>query len=153
MTCIYSLELIKTFKLSMATKVHISKKAASTTGTSAKLQEKDEIKLIDLLYALILPSGNDAAVALAEYLGSINENINPIVNFVKGMNDFAADLNLESTTFKNPHGLSIKPNYSTVYDVCKLASYALKNETFSSVVNSKIYSCVIESPNGDRKVS
>mmetsp|Transcript_28736 Transcript_28736/g.28417 ORF Transcript_28736/g.28417 Transcript_28736/m.28417 type:complete len:174 (-) Transcript_28736:201-722(-) len=154
MTCIYSIKLAGELNISYSNKITISKKSADTTGTTAKLKEKDEIMLKDLFYGLMLPSGNDAAVALAEYFGGLKNEGPPISQFVKGMNEFARELNLENTYFKNPHGLSIKPNFSTVRDVCKLASYALKNDFFCSVVNTKSYSCVIENTDtGDRKIT
>ncbi|CAG9332578.1 unnamed protein product [Blepharisma stoltei] len=69
------------------------------------------------------------------------------------MNDFAKELNLENTVFKNPHGLSIKPNFSTVRDVCKLAAFSLKNQFFCLIVNTQSYSCIIENPNGNRSIT
>lgn len=85
----------------------------------------------DLLYSMLLPSGNDAALAIAQnYQGGEEE-------FVKKMNEKAADIGFYSTHFADPAGLMDRQDYTTVLDLAKLASYALKNETFAKVVGTK----------------
>jgi len=85
----------------------------------------------NLLYAMLLPSGNDAALAIAQnYKGGE-------VEFVKKMNEKAKDLGLHNTHFADPAGLMDREDYTTVLDLAKLASYALKNETFAKIVGTK----------------
>lgn len=94
--------------------------------------KKDEkFYFIDILHALLLPSGNDAALALAEnYRGGEPE-------FVKKMNEKAKEFNLINTHFGDPAGLLDNENYTTVVDLARLASKAKENETFSKIVSTK----------------
>ena len=124
--------------------VTISKTAAKMTGTSAELCEGDQISIRDLLYGLMLPSGNDAAWALAEYFGKKIMVGNSVNNFVNEMNYNCKKIGLFSTNFGNPHGLCIKKNLSTARDVCKLAAKAMKNKYFSRLVCCKRYTACIQ---------
>lgn len=111
--------------------VTISQKAASTSGSSAQLKAGKKIKLEELLYGLMLKSGNDAAVAIAEHTaGSVEE-------FAKLMNNKAVEIGALNTNFVTPHGLDENNHYSTAYDMAIIASYALKNPTISKIVNTK----------------
>lgn len=94
--------------------------------------KKDErFYFIDLLHALLLPSGNDAALAIAQnYKGGEEE-------FIKEMNEKAKDLNLINTHFGDPAGLLDNENYTTVVDLARLASKAKENEIFSKIVSTK----------------
>ena len=78
-------------------------------------------------------SGNDAAVALAEYVG------NDLDGFSLLMNSKAKELNLLSTHFVSPHGLDHENHYTTAYELAKLTDYALQNEVFSKIVNTDTY--------------
>ena len=81
----------------------------------------------------MMVSGNDAAVALAEYIsGSIE-------NFSNLMNDKALSLGLSSTNFTSPHGLDHDEHYTTAYDLALITDYALSNKTFSKIVNTQSY--------------
>lgn len=84
-----------------------------------------------LLYGLLLRSGNDCAVAIAEYISGDLEN------FARKMNEKANSLNLQNTNFVTPHGLDAPNHYTTAYDLAILTNYALKNETFANIVNTK----------------
>lgn len=111
--------------------VKISKKAAQTGGSSAHLKEGQKIKLEELLYGLMLPSGNDAAIAIAEHTsGSVEE-------FAKLMNAKANDLGAFNTNFITPHGLDVDGHYSTAYDMAIISRYALKNPTIAKLVNTQ----------------
>ncbi len=113
--------------------VEISKKAAETGGSRLKLNKEDKITVKDLLYGLMLRSGNDAAVALAEYTaGSIE-------NFAELMNNKAKELELKNTHFVTPHGLDNPEHYTTAYELAKLTDYALSNKVFSNIVGTKNY--------------
>lgn len=113
--------------------VTISKKAAGTGGSRLGLKTGDKITINDLLYGLMLRSGNDAAVALAEHTsGSISD-------FATLMNDKAIQLGLENTHFVTPHGLDQDEHYTTAYELALLTNYALNNKTFSKIVGTKNY--------------
>ncbi len=89
--------------------------------------------LEDLLYGLMLPSGNDAALAIANYIAGSEEA------FVRMMNDKVRDLGLQDTHFSNPHGLDEPDHYSSAYDMAMLARYAMKNPTFRDLAKAKIW--------------
>ncbi len=103
--------------------------AAATVGeSSAGLVEGSSMSLEDLLKALLVHSGNDAGVAIAEGVaGSMDA-------FVAKMNEKAAQLGLKNTHYTNAHGLDNDEHYSTAEDICVLSRYAMKNETFRSIV-------------------
>lgn len=111
--------------------VEISKKAAATGGSRLKLKAGDKISVKDLLYGLMLRSGNDAAVALAEYVGG---NIEEFANL---MNLNAESLGLNNTHFITPHGLDSEEHYTTAYELAIITDYALHNQVFSEIVNTK----------------
>jgi len=111
--------------------VTISKKAANTGGSRLKINTNDKISVLDLLYGLMLRSGNDAAVALAEYVGG------SIEGFAKLMNKKAIEIGLKNTHFVTPHGLDNIEHYTTAYELAVLTDYAMQNEKFSKIVNTK----------------
>lgn len=117
--------------------VTISKKAAGTVGSRLGLKTNDQITVNNLLYGLMLCSGNDAAVALAEHVGGSVEE------FAVLMNSKANDLGLLNTHFVTPHGLDKDEHYTTAYELALLSNYALKNETFAKIVNTKYTSITI----------
>ena len=117
--------------------VTISAKAAGTGGSRLGLKRNDKITVKDLLYGLMLKSGNDAAVAIAETVGGSVEG------FAELMNNKAKSLGLENTHYVTPHGLDNPEHYTTAYELAKLADYALNNETFAKVVNTKNYTVTI----------
>ena len=128
MTCILALENIDfnenpTFK--------ISKNAASATGSTLGLKYNKTISFKDLLYGLMLRSGNDCAILIAEIISG------DIENFSKLMNDKANKLGLKNTNFITPHGLDSEQHYSTAYDLALLTDYALKNDIFKQIVSTK----------------
>lgn len=97
------------------------------------LDPGDKLTVEQLLYGLLLPSGNDAAVALAEHVGG------SIPKFVGMMNAKAAQLSLANTHFVNPHGLDEDGHYSSARDLAILARAAMKNPTFEKIVSTKEY--------------
>ncbi len=111
--------------------VTISKKAANTGGSRLKINTNDKITVNDLLYGLMLRSGNDAAVALAEYVGG------SIEGFADLMNKKAEELNLKNTHFVTPHGLDSDTHYTTAYELALITDYALQNTKFANIVNTK----------------
>lgn len=115
--------------------VDISKKAASTGGSTLGISSNTKLTMETLLYGLLLRSGNDCAVAIAEYVAGNIENFSIL------MNKKAKELNLINTNFVTPHGLDADMHFTTAYDLAILTIYALKNETFAKIVNTK--SCSI----------
>lgn len=113
--------------------VTISENASGVEGSSIYLQPNEKISLETLVYGLLLKSGNDAAVAIAEYIGGSEKA------FVKMMNDKAKELNLENTSFVNPHGLYNENHYTTAYDLALIARYAMSNSLFAKIVNTANY--------------
>ncbi len=113
--------------------VTIDAKSANTGGSRLGLKKNDKITVNDLLYGLMLRSGNDAAVALATHVGG------SIEGFAKLMNDKAAELSLVNTHFVVPHGLDMNGHYTTAYELAKMADYALNNEKIREIVSTKTY--------------
>ena len=111
--------------------VTVADESVGIEGTSIYLRKDEQISYRNLLYGLILASGNDAATALAYAVGGTEEN------FVKMMNDLAGSLNLTNTQFKNPHGLDADGHYTSAYDLAVITNYALNNETFREIVSTK----------------
>ena len=126
MTCIVVLE-----KGELTDTVIVSKNAAGTGGSRVGLKTGDKATVQDLLYGLMLCSGNDAAVALAEHVGGSVEG------FEELMNAKAKELNLSNTNFVTPHGLDNENHYTTAYELAIMADYGLKNKTFRSIVGTK----------------
>ncbi len=122
---------------SLSETIEISQKAAGTGGSRLGLKTGDKITIKDLLYGLMLCSGNDAAVALAEYAGG------DIQGFAELMNQKANELCLTSTHYESPHGLDSDGHYTTAYELAILTDYALKNETFAKIVGTKNYTVTI----------
>lgn len=117
--------------------VEVSKKAAGTGGSRLGLKTGDKITIRDLLYGLMLCSGNDAAVCLAESVaGSVAE-------FSNLMNTKAQDLGLFNSHFESPHGLDSDAHYTTAHELALLSDYALKNSTFLNIVGTKNYTVTI----------
>ena len=112
-------------------RMRIPKEAVGIEGSSMYLQEGEVLTLQELLYGLMLSSGNDAAVALAIYCGGTVEG------FAELMNDKARNLGLRNTHFANPNGLDSPGHYSTARDLAKLAAYAMDNPIFRKTVSAK----------------
>ena len=112
-------------------RMRIPKEAVGIEGSSMYLKEGEVLTLQELLYGLMLSSGNDAAVALAIYCGGTVEG------FVGMMNDKARVLGLTGTHFENPNGLDAPGHYSTARDLAVLAAYAMENPIFYKTVSAK----------------
>ena len=112
-------------------RMRIPREAVGIEGSSMYLREGEVLTLQELLYGLMLHSGNDAAVALAIYCGGTVEG------FAQLMNDKAHRLGLSGTHFENPHGLDSPGHYSNARDLAVLAAYAMKNPIFAKTVSTK----------------
>ena len=113
--------------------VTTSRRAIYTTGSSIYLEQGEKMTLEDLTYGLMLRSGNDAAVAIAEHIGGSVEG------FVHLMNEKAQWIGMTNTNFANPHGLEDEDHYSSAYDLALLMRYAMNNETFRKISATKSY--------------
>lgn len=105
-------------------------------GSAIYIEVGETMKLKDLLYGLMMRSGNDAALTIAEHVGGSVEN------FVALMNEKAKEIGMNNTIFVNPHGLDNEKgegNLSTAYDMAILTSYAMKNEEYQAIVSTKNY--------------
>ncbi len=112
-------------------RMRIPKEAVGIEGSSMYLKEGEVLTIQELLYGLMLSSGNDAAVALAIYCGGTVEG------FAEMMNDKARVLGLTGTHFENPNGLDSPGHYSTARDLAKLAAYAMENPIFAKTVSAR----------------
>ena len=112
-------------------RMRIPKEAVGIEGSSMYLKEGEVLTIQELLYGLMMSSGNDAAVALAIYCGGTVEG------FAELMNDKARVLGLDGTHFTNPHGLDSPGHYSTARDLATLAAYAMQNPIFYKTVSAK----------------
>lgn len=103
-------------------------------GSGIYIRVGEELTLRDLVYGLMLRSGNDASFAIAKYVGGT------VDNFVVSMNNKAKELNMQDTIFNNPNGLDDKGgNISSTYDMALLTSYAMKNEEYRNITKTKKY--------------
>lgn len=118
-------------KADLNEKVTVSAKAGGTGGSRLGLKRGDKASVRDLLYGLMLRSGNDAAVALAEHVGG------SVKEFAELMNEKATELGLTNTHFVTPHGLDDANHYTTALELAKLTDYAMDNETFAKIVGTK----------------
>ena len=115
----------------LGSRVQIRPEATGIEGSSMYLREGEILSVQDLLYGLMLRSGNDAAVALALYCdGSVEA-------FAARMNEKARQLGLHHTHFANPHGLDSDGNYSTAEDLARLAAFSMENTTFRRIVSTR----------------
>ena len=113
--------------------ITVPDEAVGVEGSSIYLERNEKIDIRDLLYGLMLRSGNDSAATLAiHHSGNIEK-------FAAVMNDRAKKIGAEHSNFKNPSGLPDDEHYTTAYDLCKIACYAMKNEVFREIVSTTNY--------------
>ncbi len=111
--------------------VTISNTASGVEGSSMYLAPNEKLKLVDLVYGLMLVSGNDAATAIAENVsGSVEK-------FAELMNKKAMEIGVFDTSFTNPHGLSDDNHFTTAYDLAKITAYAMQNPLFCEIAATK----------------
>jgi D-alanyl-D-alanine carboxypeptidase (penicillin-binding protein 5/6) len=162
MTALLVLELAQTHPQLLDEVVTFSQLADATIGSAAGVRAGEQLPVRDLLYGLLLPSGNDAAVALAEHFGArvdvasdqdesgkelpISQSASE--RFVAAMNRRAAELGLSNTHFANPHGLTAEAHYSSASDLAKLASVALRLPLMREVISSRQRGAMLNSSVG-----
>lgn len=124
--------------------VKVSPFASGTEGSSLWLKIGEKQTLENLTYGLMLKSGNDAAVSIAEYLGG------SVDAFSLLMNERAREIGAKNTNFKNPHGLDAEGHYTTAYDLAIISREAMKNNKFREIASTKTYSIPMEGEEWDR---
>ena len=130
MTCILVIE-----NKNVEDEIEVGEEVLDMYGTNIYIEPTEKIKIIDLLYGLMLRSGNDAAITLAVNTAGDEEK------FVQMMNEKAQQIGMKDTTFSNPHGLDDKTyNYSTAYDMALLSQYAYQNSLYRKIISTKKYS-------------
>lgn len=115
----------------LSDQVEVSSRAAGKEGSSIYLKAGEKMSLENMLYGLMLRSGNDAATAIAEHVGGSLEG------FVYLMNEKAKMVGMSRSQFKNPSGLDEEGHYSTASDLARLTAYALRNPVFRDIVKTK----------------
>ena len=129
MTCIIVLE-----NADLNKEITVGKEILSMYGTNIYIEVGEKIKIKDLLYGLMLRSGNDAAITLAVNTFSSEKS------FVEAMNKKANEIGMKNTLFSNPHGLDENnENYSTAYDMALLSKYAYNNKMYREIISTKKY--------------
>jgi D-alanyl-D-alanine carboxypeptidase (penicillin-binding protein 5/6) len=139
--------------------ITFSEMADKTPGSTADVRAGEKITVRELLYGLLLPSGNDAATAFAEYFGSrlgsahqsaagATDSDSPLRRFVAEMNRHAAELGLSETHYENPHGLPAKGHQSSARDLTKLAYVAMQNPLFRQYVGTRQHGSKVTGPGG-----
>lgn len=131
MTAILAIESKKLDKT-----VKVSDVVLEAYGSGIYIKPGEKLTLQDLVYGLMLRSGNDAALMIAEYVSG------SVPKFVEKMNQKAQEIGMKQTTFHNPSGLDEEDevgNFSTAYDMAILTSYAMKNKTYQKIVGTKKY--------------
>ncbi len=133
--------------------VTFSAAADKTIGSTADVREGEQVSVDELLYGLMLPSGNDAATALAEHFGNRSQESGikgqePAAAFVAEMNRQAEKLGLADTQYENPHGLTAKEHKSSARDQLKLASAALQLPLLRRVISTRQHGTKLVGPGG-----
>lgn len=137
--------------------IRFSARAAATRGSSCRLKVGERLSVRELLYGLLLPSGNDAAVALAEHFGPRLQSgevarEDGVRLFVAEMNRQAKSLKLEETRFLDPNGLA--RNQASARDLAVLTWHAMRNKHFRAYVKTRVHECeVVPEADGKRRVT
>ncbi|HRX77612.1 MAG TPA: serine hydrolase [Pirellulaceae bacterium] len=134
--------------------VTFSRRADETLGSTAAIRTGEQLSVRELLFGLLLPSGNDASIAFAEHFGqrfTQSDESSPTdsyAHFVAEMNRTAERLGMTETTFKNPHGLTETGHESSAADLLKLAHAAMQLESFRAYVGTIQHGCTVSGPTG-----
>ena len=135
--------------------IEFSHRADRTGGTSSGIHAGERISVREIFYGLMLPSGNDAAVALAEHFGGrcappedLPKTQDALLKFVAEMNRTAEKLGLKNTHFTNPHGLPSKPHYSSASDLVRIAAAASKYQLLRDAANARQHGSQLQGPEG-----
>lgn len=154
MTAWIALQLADKDPKILTEEITFSERAAHTRGSSSKLRAREKLPVHELLYGLLLPSGNDAAVAVAEHFGP-RFHVEPVEEdtvkrFVAEMNRRAKDLHLAETSFLDPNGLAA--NQSSARDLASLTALALKNQRFAEYVKTRSHEYEVTDADGAKRL-
>ncbi|MBD3675519.1 MAG: serine hydrolase [Planctomycetaceae bacterium] len=135
--------------------VTFSERADMTRGSTSGVRTGEQLPLRELLYGLLLPSGNDASVAIAEHLGSRyspasdrEEDQGALARFIHQMNVTASKLGMENTHYVNPHGLDADDHHASPRDLAILARAAFQLASFRETVGTRRYLCIVKTEDG-----
>ncbi len=138
--------------------ITFSRRADRTTGSTSGVKAGEEISVGELLYGLLLPSGNDASVAFAEHFGDrlagvestelTSNNSRSYDNFIEAMNRTARELNMSNTSFTNTHGLTDDGHKTTAKDLFRLAFQAMQQPLFAKYVGTRLHGSTVIGPGG-----
>ncbi len=140
--------------------VKFSKRADDTIGSSSELRVGEEVSVRELMYGMLLPSGNDATVAFAEHFGKrlaagggedVDSPTKAYKAFIEAMNEQAKELGLKESHFTNTHGLTDEKHKASAADLLKLASEAMKAPLFRKVVSTRQHASTVEGPGGYKR--
>jgi D-alanyl-D-alanine carboxypeptidase (penicillin-binding protein 5/6) len=138
--------------------VTFSERADNTSGSTSDVKAGEQLPVGELLYGLMLPSGNDASVALAEHFGERlaekggnGEPANPYDSFIDAMNQKADAIGMKSTGFNNPHGLPSEGHQTTARDMARLAHAAFRLPEFRKLVSTPRHGYTLDSVSGYRR--
>jgi serine-type D-Ala-D-Ala carboxypeptidase (penicillin-binding protein 5/6) len=138
--------------------VTFTKRADDTIGSTSGVRAGERLPLGELLYGLLLPSGNDAAVAIAEHFGGrlkppddAPSATDPFHRFIAEMNRLAVELSLNETHFVNPNGLPADGHHSSARDLARLTQHALALPTFAAYVSTPQHACSLIDNHGQRR--
>lgn len=167
MTCLLVCTLAQQDPKILDETIVFSTRADKTPGSTAGIRAGERVRARDLLFGLMLPSGNDASVALAEHFGDrfprgsasgngeqpelVSREADNYARFIAAMNAQAATLKLANSHFANPHGLSADGHAATAQDLARLARAALEHPLFREIVNTREYGIQVEGNSGYRR--
>jgi D-alanyl-D-alanine carboxypeptidase (penicillin-binding protein 5/6) len=154
MTAYVVLKAAKAEPTLLGESVTFSRRADRTPGSTSGVREGESLPLRELMYGLLLPSGNDASVALGEHVGGRFEpaeggdSEDGLARFVAEMNREAGRLGLKETHFANTHGLTAPGHHTSARDLAKLAAKCLDDPIFAEVVGTQKHGCRLSGPEG-----
>jgi serine-type D-Ala-D-Ala carboxypeptidase (penicillin-binding protein 5/6) len=158
MTALVVLRVIERHPGAADETVTFSERADRTSGSTSGVHAGEKLPVRELLYGLLLPSGNDAAVALAEHFGGrvpppadAPDEADPLPRFIAEMNRVAAELGLREARFANPHGLPAANHEASARDMATLARHALTRPEFARVVATARRGCTLVDEGGRRR--
>jgi D-alanyl-D-alanine carboxypeptidase (penicillin-binding protein 5/6) len=135
--------------------ITFSAEADRTPGSTSGLKTGEKVTVRELIYGLMLPSGNDAAIALADHVGrrmasnsTSTEEQKPVAKFVLQMNRVAKELGMSKTIYANPHGLPDRRNRSSAIDQATLAARVMQDDRFRAFVGTRRHALKVEGPGG-----
>ena len=162
MTALVVLNYVAKHPDQLSEKIEFSERADNTVGSTAGIRAGEQITVREALYGLLLPSGNDASVALAEEFGSRIANGKPASSnqaelaesydqFINAMNTTASELGLRETHYTNPNGLPNEEHVSSAADLAKITVAAMRHALFRDISSSRQFGCVATSKQGYRR--